>query len=113
MSALQTCQDLIGSEIKQTEAALKELLHGVRSDNEVMSEASQVQLDEYVLGIEALSLTRVLLSWGGPSSWIDVIHDNNEIRQVLFHYQDWYDGAVKAVGPNSPIWEYAEHQINS
>jgi hypothetical protein len=99
--------------MKQTEIALKELLNGVASDNQEVSEGSQVQLDEYVLGIEALSITRVLLSWGGPSSWIDVIHDNGEIRQVLFHYQDWYDGAVKAVGAHSPIWEYAEHQINS
>lgn len=91
-----SCADLIDSEIK----AVEKYLETIGTEENPIGDP---------LSIEKYQTTRVLFSYGGPSSWIDIMsNENMEIIQVAFHYQDWFDGAVKLVDSGSQIWQYAE-----
>ncbi len=110
----QKCIEAIPSDIRLTEEALSPLLevwNGKASDDE--REEAEQSLDNFAIGVEELQVLRLTLSWGGPSSWIDIMHDNGEIDRIAYHYQDWFDGAVKLIGKDSPIWQYAEQQLET
>jgi hypothetical protein len=108
------CADIIPEDIRQTEDYLSpmlEVVNGQASDDE-REEAIQM-LDEFAIGQEELKVLRLTLSYGGPSSWIDIMYNNGEIDRIAYHYQDWFDGAVKLIGKDSPIWQYAEQQLET
>ncbi len=69
------CADIIPEDIRQTEDYLSpmlEVVNGQASDDE-REEAIQM-LDEFAIGQEELKVLRLTLSYGGPSSWIDIMY---------------------------------------
>jgi hypothetical protein len=63
---------------------------------------------EYALGIDIRKYHRIHLSIGGPASFIEVITDDqDEIIDVYYHFQDWFDGAKRKVDEDSSIYRYA------
>ena len=108
------CADLIDADIKNTEdylSGLLDRLEGDTSDDE--RDEIATQLDEFAAGTEKYNVLRLVLSGGGPSSFIDVIYTPyGDIQNIAYHYQDWYDGAVKLLPKSSPIWQYAEGQLD-
>ena len=63
---------------------------------------------EYALGVDVRKHYRIHLSTGGPASFIEVITDDqDEIIDVYYHFQDWFDGAKRKVDEDSSIYRYA------
>lgn len=46
-----------------------------------------------VLSIDKVTVYRVTLSTGGPASAFVVHINDNEIEDLFFEFQDWFDGA--------------------
>jgi hypothetical protein len=64
---------------------------------------------EYALGISIQKVMKIELSTGGPASFIEAYLDNeNNVDEVFYHYQDWFDGAKRKVSSDSAIYRYAE-----
>ena len=72
------------------------------------NDVNDTDIYEYALGIDIHKSYRIHLSTGGPASFIEVITDlEDEIIDVYYHFQDWFDGAKRKVEENSPIYRYA------
>ena len=64
---------------------------------------------EYALGISIQKVMRIELSTGGPASFIEAYLDGeNNVDEVFYHYQDWFDGAKRKVSSDSAIFRYAQ-----
>ncbi len=105
----QTCEERITSQLE----GLNEDLEGIFSrydgeDNEARDEAFQ-ELAEYPLCIEDPRIVTIItLSWGGPSSRLEVTHDKSgDIYEVLYRFSDWFDTATQEVEKDSAAWRYA------
>ena len=72
------------------------------------NDVNDTDIYEYALGTDIHKSYRIHLSTGGPASFIEVITDlEDEIIDVYYHFQDWFDGAKRKVEENSPIYRYA------
>lgn len=69
--------------------------------------------NNYPLAVSTQQVTKIELSWGGPSSFLKVEHDEAEILSVTYHFQDWFDGAFRQVEEGSNVWKYCETVIQA
>jgi len=123
MSKQQTCEQRIDENMQHTEQHIRALLTvAFNEQNDLDDEdADDVELlryinnndivdtdlFEYPLGTDIRKSYRIHLSTGGPASFIEVITDTyNEIIDVYYHFQDWFDGAKRKVNETSPIYRY-------
>jgi len=123
MSKQQTCEERIDENMQHTEQHIRALLTvAFNEQNDLDDEdADDVELlryinnndivdtdlFEYPLGTDIRKSYRIHLSTGGPASFIEVITDTyNEIIDVYYHFQDWFDGAKRKVNETSPIYRY-------
>ena len=73
------------------------------------NDVNDTDIYEYSLGTDIHKNYRIHLSTGGPASFIEVITDlKDEIIDVYYHFQDWFDGAKRKVSSDSAIYRYAE-----
>lgn len=74
-------------------------------------EYTETSLDELPIGISVQKVIKVQLSWGGPADYIEIYvsgyPEQEGIDKVVYHYQDWFDGASMIVPENSDMFEYA------
>ena len=98
------CQDLIREKLADREEEFKELLANPDSDD---------YFDDPTLGIVEQELTTFTLSWGGPADYIEVVHVGPDIEYVKYTYSDWFDTASVSVPEESPLYKYAQFQIES
>ncbi|CAB4135676.1 hypothetical protein UFOVP573_37 [uncultured Caudovirales phage] len=64
---------------------------------------------EYALGTSVQKVMRIELSTGGPASFIEAyLDDENNVDEVFYHFQDWFDGAKRKVSSHSAIYRYAQ-----
>ena len=63
--------------------------------------------DEPALSIDIYTLTSVCLSYGGPSSYLEIKHQDTDIISVTYRFSDWYDTATVPVLEGEPAYEYA------
>lgn len=112
----QSCEQRVAAELAETEqhfAALWQRLDQVadgRDENE--REAIYEELDP--LSIDVQPVVTVLLSWGGPSDWLEVGLDNtraHDIERVTYHYADWFDHAERDVPEHQApaLWRAAAY----
>ncbi len=107
-----TCKDIIKMDIAETEAQLSDFYANIENAaEEAMREDYQAILNEYAIAQDTFSVVRLTLAWGGPGIFLDVIHRHGQIQNIIYHYQDWYDGAIEYIGSDSVIWRYAEEQL--
>lgn len=103
-----TCEERIDAYFRATQEDISELLKNYY-EGEV--EAVEAFLD-YPLEISSRKVTKILLSWGGPSDFFKVEHDGGDILAITYHFQDWFDGASRDVEEDSPAWKYCQEVIN-
>ena len=73
------------------------------------NDVNDTDIYEYSLGTDIHKSHRIHLSTGGPASFIEVITDDQDnIENVYYHFQDWFDGAEMQVKESDPMWEFAE-----
>lgn len=105
----ETCADLVKSKMFERNLDL-EALYDIINDSESEEEIEEAResIDYLALEITEQKSYKILLSTGGPSDWIEVqVHDDNSVKQMAYHYADWFDHAETEIYSNSWLWEYA------
>ena len=110
------CANRIQGELESLNANLKPLFElyqngGPEGDQ---SDEGFNQLAEYAAGVEILKTTKLILSGGGPASWLEVTTDEEGItRKVLFVFEDWFDHAEINVKAGTQAWKFAEFMVEA
>ena len=110
------CANRIQGELESLNSNLKPLFElyqngGPEGDQ---SDEGFNQLAEYAAGVEILKTTKLILSGGGPASWLEVTTDEEGIiRKVLFVFEDWYDHAEINVKAGTQAWKFAEFMVEA
>lgn len=82
------------------------------SESQTIDEAYS-ELYNYALGINTIKETTITLSWGGPASYLEILHDGTEITQLTYRFSDWFDTATeKITDTESNLYRYAQEMIN-
>ena len=100
----QNCAERIGAELKDRANYVKGLLSGSDDDLE--------ELNNLPLSIETVKETTVTLSWGGPSDYLHITHNEGEVLRVVYRFSDWFDTAIEELDETNPLWDYAENVIS-
>ena len=101
----------IGDIYKVLDGGGEELLEGA-IETQTIDEAYS-DLYNYALGINTIKETTITLSWGGPSSYLEILHDGTEITQLTYRFSDWFDTATeKITDTESSLYRYAQEMIN-
>ena len=105
-----TCEERIDDYLKRFEESAGELVEDYNSgDDERFS-----NWNEYPLSVETRKITKVLMSWGGPSDFLKIEHEGTDIYSIEYHFQDWFDGAMRLItDEESNIWQYAQTIIDA
>jgi len=69
--------------------------------------------NNYPLAVSTYQLTKIELSWGGPSDFLEVKHEGADILSITYCFQDWFDGARRDVKEGSKVWEYCATVIQA
>jgi hypothetical protein len=93
----KTCASRIDDAAKEREAQIQALLNDPESDGN----------DDPALSVETYQITKIWLSWGGPSDYIEVRHQGPEVEGVNYIFSDWFDTASRVVLEDSPLYAYA------
>ena len=88
---------------------IKESLSSLNDDlTKVMNnENHDDYFDDPALSIDKYQLTSVCLSYGGPSSYLEIKHVGSEVISVTYRFSDWFDTATLPVFDSEPAYEYA------
>jgi hypothetical protein len=97
------CADLIKDNLASLNEELEELMNNPDND----------ELDDPALSIDEFTLTSICLSYGGPSSYLEVKHVGSDIISVTYRYSNWFDTATLPVYESEPAYEYARNIIES
>jgi hypothetical protein len=115
------CPNCTTSAVEQFKAAIKKqeaksckgrIADSLKSLNDDLTALySNPDSDEYhddpALSIDTYSLTTVCLSWGGPSSYLEIKHVGSCVLKVTYRFSDWGDTATLPVYDTEPAYEYA------
>jgi hypothetical protein len=93
-----TCKDRIKDQLKSLNEDLTALYNNPESD---------YYFDDPALSIDTYTLTVVCLSYGGPSSYLEIKHKGSEIYTVTYRFSDWFDTATIPVLECEPAYDYA------
>lgn len=98
----ETCAQRISEQLKSREEDIRALISNPDSD--------WVQ-DDPALSIDRREVFTICLSWGGPADYIEVTLNDGEIESMLYRFSDWFDTATVTLDDESPLWQYAQFQI--
>lgn len=115
-----TCAERIADKMARESENLQQIfdiLDGKnRSEDESESQAidnAYEELYNYALGTNTIKKTTITLSWGGPASYLEVLHDGAEITQVTYRFSDWFDTAtLQITDEENALYRYAQELIN-
>jgi len=117
----KTCADRIAEQLASEERNLSDIyavLDGEIKPTEDQSETQTIDeaysdLYNYALGINTIKETTITLSWGGPASYLEVLHDGAEITRLTYRFSDWFDTATEEItDKDSSLYRYAQEMIN-
>jgi uncharacterized protein YcfL len=101
-------QDSCADRIKDSLASLNEDLTAMMNNPN-----HDDYFDDPALSIDTFTLTSVCLSYGGPSSYLEIKHKDSEVISVTYRFSDWYDTATLPVLESEPAYEYALSIVES
>ena len=109
-----TCAERIADQLAGEEANLKEIYQNIDGTGEVKEfEDAQEDLYNYALGMNTIKETTITLSWGGPASYLEILHDGAEITRLTYRFSDWFDTATEIITDGeSNLYRYAQEMIN-
>jgi hypothetical protein len=99
-----TCKDRIKDNLKSLNDDLTALYSNPDSDE---------YFEDPALSIDQFQLTSVCLSYGGPSSYLEIKHVGSEIISVTYRFSDWFDTATIPVLECEPAYDYARSIVES
>lgn len=66
-----------------------------------LNEQAEEMRRELPLAVSTQRIVRVDLSTGGPADWFEcLIDEDGTIGRISYHFQDWFDGAVRILEAN-------------
>ena len=88
---------------------IKESLNSLNDD--LTKTMNDPNYDDYfsdqILAIDIYKVTKLCLSYGGPSSFIEVTtNKEGEIMSIIYRFSDWFDTATIKIEEGSPAYEY-------
>ena len=99
--------------IKQPSCAdrIRESLDSLNEDiTALMDNDESDDNDDPALSVDTFKLVSVCLSYGGPSSYLEIkASEDNEIISVTYRFSDWFDTATLPVFDSEPAYKYAEY----
>lgn len=98
-----TCQDRIKDSLKSLNDDLTVMMDNPNHDD---------YFDDPALSIDNYTLTSVCLSYGGPSSYLEIKHIGSDIVSVTYRFSDWFDTATTPVLDSEPAYEYARSIVD-
>ena len=98
MNKQETCQDRIKDSLKSLNDDLTVMMNNPNHDD---------YFDDPALSIDNYTLTSVCLSYGGPSSYLEIKHKDRDIVSVTYRFSDWFDTATTPVYESEPAYNYA------
>ena len=116
-----SCAERIADQLASEERNIGDIYKVLDGEVELSGEASETQtIDEaysdlynYALGINTIKETTITLSWGGPASYLEILHDGTEITELTYRFSDWFDTATeKITDKESNLYRYAQEMIN-
>ena len=85
----------------KTESCEARIDEHLESRIETLTEAMEEEEhdpNELVLCVDKETVYKVHLSTGGPADFLSVyVDDNKDITRIDYHFQDWFDGAVRTL----------------
>ena len=102
-----TCEERIEAHLATLENEIGEVIQKYYDGDD------EGEWNNYPLSVDTRKVTKIELSWGGPSDFLKIEHDGTEIYSVEYHFQDWFDGAKRDVKEGSKVWEYARTVIEA
>jgi hypothetical protein len=107
-----TCSERIAEQLASEERNLGDIYRVIDDPKQGLDEAYD-DLYNYALGMNTIKETTITLSWGGPSSYLEILHDGAEITQVVYRFSDWFDTATEEItDKESNLYRYAQEMIN-
>ena len=94
----KSCTDRIKQELSSLNDDLTKVMSNQDYDD---------YFDDPALSIDHFQLTSVCLSYGGPSSYLEIKHKDGEIISVTYRFSDWFDTATLPVFESEPAYKYA------
>jgi hypothetical protein len=94
----KTCKGRIKDSLKSLNEDLTALMDNPNSDD---------YYDDPALSIDSFTLTSVCLSYGGPSSYLEIKHKGSDVISVTYRFSDWGDTATTPVYESEPAYDYA------
>lgn len=94
----KTCKGRIADSLKSLNEELSVMMNNPNHDD---------YFDDPALSIDTYTLTVVCLSYGGPSSYLEIKHKGSEIYTVTYRFSDWFDTATIPVLECEPAYDYA------
>jgi hypothetical protein len=116
-----TCAERIADQLASEERNLSDIYAVLDGEIKPTEDESETQtIDEaysdlynYALGINTIKETTITLSWGGPASYLEVLHDGAEITRLTYRFSDWFDTATEEItDKESNLYRYAQEMIN-
>ena len=99
-----TCADRIKDELKDFNDLLLALHNDAESDEN----------DDPALSVDEFRLINVCLSYGGPSSFLEIkVAGDYDIVSVNYRFSDWFDTAVIPVLECEPAYDYARYIVEN
>jgi hypothetical protein len=99
-----TCADRIKDELKSFNDDITALMNDDDSDDR----------DDPALSVDEFRLINVCLSYGGPSSFLEIkVSGDYDIVSVNYRFSDWFDTAVTPVLECEPAYEYARYVVEN
>jgi hypothetical protein len=99
-----TCADRIKDELKSFNDDITALMNDDDSDDR----------DDPALSVDEFRLISVCLSYGGPSSYLEIkISGDDVVQSVNYRFSDWFDTAVIPVLESEPAYEYARYVVEN
>jgi hypothetical protein len=100
----KSCKGRIADSLKSFNDDLTALYSNPESDE---------YYDDPALSIDSFTLTSVCLSYGGPSSYLEIKHKDSEVISVTYRFSDWFDTATLPVYESEPAYDYALSIVES
>jgi len=117
----KTCAERIADQLASEERNLSDIYAVLDGEIKPTEDESETQtIDEaysdlynYALGINTIKETTITLSWGGPASYLEILHDGAEITRLTYRFSDWFDTATEEItDKDSSLYRYAQEMIN-
>jgi hypothetical protein len=98
----KNCADRIKSELESLNSEITALTNDPNSDE---------YFNDIALSVDTYQLTSVCLSYGGPSSYLEIKHLDGEVISVTYRFSDWFDTATLPVFDWEPAYQYAREIV--